>query len=88
MRFRMSAGAAAARAVDRARPVRQGSDHRHRRAGVLRQLPVLHRPEYRGQVERDTPCHMDIPLRNCSVSLDGVPMTINGNVVVEEQKAA
>ena len=38
--------------------------------------------------KRDTPCHMDIPLRNCSVSLDGVPMTINGNVVVEEQKAA
>jgi len=38
--------------------------------------------------KRDTPCHMDIPLRNCSVSLDGVPMTINGNIVVEEQKAA
>jgi 2,5-dihydroxypyridine 5,6-dioxygenase len=38
--------------------------------------------------KRDTPCHMDIPLRNCSVSLDKVPMTVNGDVVVEDQKAA
>jgi 2,5-dihydroxypyridine 5,6-dioxygenase len=38
--------------------------------------------------KRDTPCHMDIPLRGCSVSLDGTPMTINGDVVVEDQKAA
>lgn len=38
--------------------------------------------------KRDTPCHMDIPLRSCSVSLDGVPMTIDGNVVAEDKKAA
>jgi 2,5-dihydroxypyridine 5,6-dioxygenase len=38
--------------------------------------------------KRDTPCHIDIPLRNCSLSLDGVPMTINGKVVVAEQMAA
>jgi 2,5-dihydroxypyridine 5,6-dioxygenase len=38
--------------------------------------------------KRNTPCHIDIPLRNCSLSLDGVPMTINGNVVVAEQMAA
>jgi 2,5-dihydroxypyridine 5,6-dioxygenase len=38
--------------------------------------------------KRDTPCHMDIPLRACSVSVDGVPMTVNGDVVREEQKAA
>jgi hypothetical protein len=31
---------------------------------------------------------MDIPLRNCSVSLDKVPVTVNGNVVLEDQKAA
>jgi 2,5-dihydroxypyridine 5,6-dioxygenase len=37
---------------------------------------------------RNTPCHIDIPLRNCSLSLDGVPMTVNGEVVVDEQKAA
>jgi 2,5-dihydroxypyridine 5,6-dioxygenase len=37
---------------------------------------------------RNTPCHIDIPLRNCSLSLDGVPMTVNGDVVVAEQKAA
>lgn len=38
--------------------------------------------------KRDTPCHIDIPLRSCSLSLDGVPMTVNGDVVVAEQKAA
>lgn len=30
---------------------------------------------------RDTPCHLDIPLRGCSLSLDGVPMTVDGRVV-------
>lgn len=30
---------------------------------------------------RDTPCHLDIPLRACSLSLDGVPMTRDGKVV-------
>jgi 2,5-dihydroxypyridine 5,6-dioxygenase len=35
---------------------------------------------------RNTPCHMDIPLRHCSLSLDGVPMTIDGDVVAEDQK--
>ncbi|RLL63960.1 2,5-dihydroxypyridine 5,6-dioxygenase [Paenirhodobacter hankyongi] len=30
---------------------------------------------------RDTPCHLDIPLRGCSVSLDGVAMTVDGRVV-------
>lgn len=36
--------------------------------------------------DRDTPCHLDIPLRNCSVSLDGEPMTINGEVIPADQK--
>lgn len=30
---------------------------------------------------RNTPCHLDIPLRGCSLSLDGVPMTENGKLV-------
>ncbi len=32
---------------------------------------------------RDTPCHLDIPLRNCSLSLDNEPMTHNGKVIPE-----
>ena len=36
--------------------------------------------------DRDTPCHLDIPLRNCSVSLDGEVMTLEGAVIPEDQK--
>lgn len=36
--------------------------------------------------DRDVPCHLDIPLRNCSVSLDGEAMTLNGAVVPADQK--
>lgn len=36
--------------------------------------------------DRDTPCHLDIPLRNCSVSLDGEAMTIDGVVQPPDQK--
>lgn len=35
---------------------------------------------------RDTPCHIDIPLRNCSVSLDGEPMTIDGKVIPDDMR--
>ena len=35
---------------------------------------------------RDTPCHIDIPLRRCSLSLDGEPMTIDGDVIPEDQR--
>jgi 2,5-dihydroxypyridine 5,6-dioxygenase len=38
--------------------------------------------------KRNTPCHMDIPLRACSLSLDGTPITVNGDIVLEDQKAA
>jgi 2,5-dihydroxypyridine 5,6-dioxygenase len=31
--------------------------------------------------KRDTLCHLDIPMRNCTVRLDGEPMTIKGKVV-------
>ena len=34
---------------------------------------------------RNTPCHMDIPLRRCSVLLDGEPMVSEGLVVPEDQ---
>lgn len=37
---------------------------------------------------RNTPCHMDIPLRGCSVYLDGEAMVIDGDVVPEDQKVA
>lgn len=36
--------------------------------------------------DRDTPCHLDIPLRNCSVSLDGEVMMLEGAVIPEDQK--
>lgn len=36
--------------------------------------------------DRDTPCHLDIPLRNCSVSLDGEVMTLEGAVIPADQK--
>ncbi len=36
--------------------------------------------------DRDTPCHLDIPLRNCSVSLDGEVMTLEGAVIPQDQK--
>lgn len=35
---------------------------------------------------RNTPCHMDIPLRNCSVFLDDEPMVIDGDVIPADQK--
>ena len=38
--------------------------------------------------KRNTPCHIDIPMRNCSVSLDGKAMTRDGEVIPEAQRAA
>jgi len=34
----------------------------------------------------DTPCHFDIPMRNCSLFLDDEPIVINGDVVVSEMR--
>ena len=31
--------------------------------------------------KRATPCHTDIPMRRCSLSLDDEPMTIAGDVI-------
>jgi 2,5-dihydroxypyridine 5,6-dioxygenase len=36
---------------------------------------------------RDTPCHIDIPLRRCSVFLDDDPMVLDGMVIPADQKA-
>lgn len=36
----------------------------------------------------DTACHLDIPMRNCSLFLDDEPIVIDGDVVVDELKPA
>jgi 2,5-dihydroxypyridine 5,6-dioxygenase len=35
---------------------------------------------------RSTPCHMDIPMRNCSLFLDDEPMVLKGDVIPEDQR--
>jgi len=35
-----------------------------------------------------SPCHVDIPMGGCSVSLDGEPMTVDGLVVAADQRVA
>jgi 2,5-dihydroxypyridine 5,6-dioxygenase len=35
----------------------------------------------------DTQCHVDIPMRKCSLFLDDEPIVIDGEIVVEEMKA-
>jgi 2,5-dihydroxypyridine 5,6-dioxygenase len=37
---------------------------------------------------RNTPCHIDIPLRHCTVMLDGVPVTRDGKVLDQVALAA
>jgi 2,5-dihydroxypyridine 5,6-dioxygenase len=36
---------------------------------------------------RATPCHIDIPMRHCTVALDGAPVVVDGEVVADDQKA-
>ncbi|WP_157219570.1 M29 family metallopeptidase [Flavisphingomonas formosensis] len=36
--------------------------------------------------KNDTHCHIDLPMRNCSLSLDGQPIVERGRIVVEEMK--
>lgn len=36
----------------------------------------------------NSPCHVDIPMAACSVSLDGEPITVNGDVVAPEQRVS
>ena len=35
----------------------------------------------------DTACHVDIPMRNCSLYLDDQPIVIDGDIAVAEMKA-
>jgi 2,5-dihydroxypyridine 5,6-dioxygenase len=35
----------------------------------------------------DTQCHVDVPMRNCSLFLDDEPIVVDGDIVVEEMKA-
>jgi 2,5-dihydroxypyridine 5,6-dioxygenase len=35
----------------------------------------------------DTLCHVDVPMRNCSLFLDDAPIVIDGDIVVDEMKA-
>lgn len=36
----------------------------------------------------DTACHVDVPMRNCSLFLDDEPIVLDGDIVVEEMRAA
>ncbi len=36
----------------------------------------------------DTPCHLDLPMRNCSLFLDDDPIIIDGDIVVKEMQPA
>jgi len=45
-------------------------------------------PNSVGGGSRTTPCHLDIPMRFCSVYLDDEPVVIDGNLVAQEQPAA
>jgi 2,5-dihydroxypyridine 5,6-dioxygenase len=44
-------------------------------------------PNAEGGGSRHTPCHLDIPMLDCSVFIDEIPMVIKGNVVALEQRA-
>ena len=69
----------------RHRPARDG----HARPLVLRQRAVLHRPQPRARRHATTPqCHVDIPMRNCSLYLDDEPIVVDGDIVVPEMQAA
>ena len=35
-----------------------------------------------------SPCHVDVPMSGCSVSLDGEPITVDGDVVAADQRVA
>ena len=43
-------------------------------------------PNIHGGGERRTPCHMDIPMRNCSLFLDGQPIVRKGEILPEDQR--
>jgi hypothetical protein len=60
--------------------------HGHGGALVLRQRDVLHRPNNELGGPNDTACHLDIPMRGCSLFLDDEPMVLDGDIAVKEMK--
>lgn len=38
--------------------------------------------------QNDTQCHVDVPMRNCTLYLDDEPIVVDGDIVIEEMKAA
>ena len=38
--------------------------------------------------DNDTPCHLDMPLRGCTLTLDGETIIRDGDVVLPEMKAS
>jgi 2,5-dihydroxypyridine 5,6-dioxygenase len=43
-------------------------------------------PNLEGGGKRNTPCHLDIPMQGCSVSLDGEAMVTGDNVIPADQQ--
>jgi 2,5-dihydroxypyridine 5,6-dioxygenase len=37
--------------------------------------------------DNDTACHLDIPMRNCSLHLDGAPIVLNGRIIPDALRA-
>ncbi len=60
-----------------------GGDIRPGRARIRGQFPVLPGPNNEAGGPRKTPCHMDIPLRNCTVMLDDIVVVRDGKVIDE-----
>ena len=44
-------------------------------------------PNAEGGGTRHTPCHLDIPMQDCSVTVDGEPMVLEGRLVVADQRS-
>ena len=44
-------------------------------------------PNQRVRRRNDTQCHVDIPMRNCSLYLDDEPIVVDGDIVVPEMQA-
>jgi 2,5-dihydroxypyridine 5,6-dioxygenase len=45
-------------------------------------------PNTVGGGQRSTPCHLDVPMRHCSVYLDDEPVVLNGRIAFEQQVLA
>ena len=43
-------------------------------------------PNVYGGGKRDTSCHIDVPMRNCSLYLDGEPIVLEGEIFPQDQR--